>query len=60
MNEQLLPKEENNEKKEMISFSEIDENGVFREAYGYIEKRDNDDKSFEERIKEMQERIKKR
>lgn len=52
-------KKEEKEKRQMISFSETDEKGNFREVYGYIDKK-SDGQSFEERVKEMAERIKKR
>ena len=66
MNEEKNIKKEdyvNNKEIKMVSFSEIDENGVFREAYGYIEPRNVDeeaDEYFAKRIKEVSEQIKKR
>lgn len=62
MNEQTNLKKENikEEQKEMISFSEVDKEGHFKETYGFIEKRNYGNQSFEERIKEMSEKIKKR
>ena len=50
---------EEKEKRQMVSFSETDEKGNFRETCGYIDKK-SDGLSFEERVKEMAERIKKR
>lgn len=53
----------NSEEIKMVSFSEIDENGVFREAYGYIESKSTDeeaDEYFMQRIKEVSEQIKRR
>ena len=59
MEEEKNKKEEAKIERQMVSFSNFDEKGNFRETYGYIEK-ESDGPSFEERIKEMSERIKKR
>ena len=45
---------EDSDNREYVSFSEVDKNGVFREAYGYFEK-NTDGKTTEERVAEMRE-----
>jgi len=64
MNNKQNDDNKNNEKSEMVSFSEVDKNGVFREAYGYFEpKRETnieEDEYFEKRIEEMNDLLKKR
>ena len=62
MNEkiQLTKNDEEKKPKKMISFSEIDQNGNFIETYGYIDDEVKENQTFEERIKEMQEKIKRK
>lgn len=62
MNEKIQLTKSGEEKrlKKMISFSEIDQNGNFIETYGYIDDEVKENQTFEERIKEMQEKIKKK